>query len=135
MHCSGVGSSPAFYMPMPQQVPPPQMQDGSPNSKDGKTKISRSVPTVLKMPKCHQMEGLAKIDPSLDSTLTGKFDTEEIAVGIWILTRIKPNFTMADLCCDFYEEVIDKYVISAERLKDWSSPVGGWMEVEVYFFK
>ena len=81
-------------------------------------KISRSVGTVLKIPKSHQVDGLLAIDAKLDSTLTGKMDIEELAVAIWILTRIRPDFKLPDLRCEFYDEIHAKYKHASERIKE-----------------
>jgi len=106
---------PGQHMMQPQGPPP---EDQQPGPEGMKLKISRSVGTILKVPKCHQGTGMEKIDAKLDSTLTGKMDNEEGAVVIWILTRIKPDFKIADLRCEYYEELWGKYQHAAERIKD-----------------
>jgi len=81
-------------------------------------KISTSVGTVLKVPKCHQLDAIAMVDPKLDSTLTGKCDADEVCVILWLLTRIRPNFKIPDLRCEYYEQLFEKYKQAADRIKD-----------------
>ena len=120
----------AVYLGMPQAQPmqmqqqqlqfqqgPPQGTDVQPASKYTKL-ISRSVGCVLKVPKCHQADGVEQIDAKLDSTLTGKLDQEELAVVIWILTQIRPDMKLTDLRCEYYEELFLKFIYAANRIKD-----------------
>ena len=60
-------------------------------------RISSSITYVYKVPKCHQLDGIAAVDPALDPTLTGKMELDEIAVCVWLLTRIRPDFKVCDL--------------------------------------
>ena len=85
-----------------------------------KQKIASGVGCVLLIPKCHQVDGIAAIAESLGSTLTGKLDQEELAVVIWILTRIRPDFRISELRCEHFEEVHEKYKQAALRLKTQS---------------
>ena len=55
---------------------------------------------------------------NLDSTLTGKCDADELAIIVWLLTRIRPDFKIADLRCVYYEDVFEKYEKAASRLRD-----------------
>ena len=145
MRC-GLGA-PAYYMPhgaMPMapggmamgMVPAvaaaahgPQMGQGvpqapnmSPESGFGKphlgTRISKSVSTIQKVPKCHQVDGIQHVDASIDSTLSGKCDQDELAVIVWLLTRIKPDFKVSDLRCDYYEQIFEKYQCAGKRIKE-----------------
>ena len=83
-----------------------------------KKKVSGSVSTVHKIPKCHQVDGIQAIEASLDATLSGKCDQDELAVIVWILTRIKPNFKISVLRCGYYEDVSESYKIAAGLVKD-----------------
>ena len=122
LHCSGLG------MPVPLQGVQGYMQmlmqpltgvpDTTQNGSQNVHKIHSGVQYVGKIPKCHQVDGILRIDKFLDSTLTGKLDQDEAAVVVWILIRIRPNFRISDLRRTNYEEVHDKYVIAADRLKD-----------------
>ena len=61
-----------------------------------KTKIANSVSTIHKIPKCHNVDGVGLIAKNLDATLTGKCDADELAIIVWLLTRIRPDFKIAD---------------------------------------
>ena len=89
---------------------------------DGKklTQISASVSCVGKIPRCHQLDGINVIDPNLDSTLCGKCEQDELAVIVWMLTGIRPDFKLTDLRCGDYEAIADKYKFAANRLKEQS---------------
>jgi len=83
-----------------------------------KTKISRSVGTIKQLPKCQQVDGIESVEPSLDSTLSGKCDSDELAVLVWLLTRIRPDFRTADLRVEAYEDIFERYKTAATRNKD-----------------
>ena len=101
-----------FYIPVPQ---PPTVQ-----TEPQMYKISTSIQYIYKIPKCHQVDGIHLIVKQLDPTLTGKMDQEEAAVVVWILTRIRPDFRLHDLRCNFYQQLFEKYMHAAERLKEQS---------------
>ena len=83
-----------------------------------KTKISKSISTIHKVPKCHNVDGVGHIAKNLDSTLTGKCDADELAIIVWLLTRIRPDFKISDLRCIYYEDIFEKYEMAAARLRD-----------------
>ena len=101
-----------FYIPVPQ---PPTVQ-----TEPQMYKISTSIQYIYKIPKCHQVDGIHLIVKQLDPTLTGKMDQEEAAVVVWILTGIRPDFKLSDLRCNFYQQLLEKYMHAAERLKEQS---------------
>ena len=103
---------------MKYEAPCPTEEELKTSQVDMKLNISRSVGTIVKVPKCHQMDAIEQIEPKLDSTLTGKMDYPECAVVIWMLTNIRPDFKVCDMRCDFYEELFSKYKNAAARIKD-----------------
>ena len=119
LHCSGLGMPVPLqgYMQMPMQ-PLTGVPDTTQNGSQNVHKIHSGVQYVGKIPKCHQVDGLLRIDKFLDSTLTGKLDQDEAAVVVWMLTRIRPGFKIADLRCTTYEDVFEKYKCAADRIKD-----------------
>jgi len=76
------------------------------------------VGTIKQLPKCQQVDGIESVEPSLDSTLSGKCDTDELAVIVWLLTRIRPDFRTADLRVEAYEDIFERYKTAATRNKD-----------------
>ena len=62
--------------------------------------IAKNVLVISKIPKCHQLDGIAAVDPSLDATLCGKWNKEELCVVVWLLTRITPNFKITHSVCE-----------------------------------
>ena len=107
----------AYYIPAPAMAPAMAPTPQTEETKSQKKIISRSVATVQKIPKCHQVDGVTAIEASLDSTLSGKCDQDELAVMVWILTRIKPNFKISDLRCEYYEDIYELYKSAASRLR------------------
>ena len=69
--------------------------------------IAKNVLAICKIPKCQQLDGIAAVDPSLDATLCGKWNNQELCVVVWLLTRITPNFKITDLRCRTYQETAD----------------------------
>ena len=88
----GPASSGAYYIAAPAMAPMPQTE-----ATIKKKKVSGSVSTVHKIPKCHQVDGIQAIEASLDATLSGKCDQDELAVIVWVLTRTKSNFKISEL--------------------------------------
>ena len=109
---------PQMMQPQLQMGPIAQGPVGEQHPLGYKFKISRSVGTVHKVPKCHQVDGIEHMDKKLDSTLTGEMDSDESAVVVWLLSRLKPDFKLTDLRCEYYEELYLKYKHAAERVKD-----------------
>ena len=63
---------------------------------------------------------MGHIAKNLDSSLAGKCDADELAIIVWLLTRIRPDFKIADLRCVYYDDVFEKYEMAAARLRDQS---------------
>ena len=87
---------------------------------DERKQIPRICATIYKIPKHVQMDGIALIDARLDPTLTGKMEQEEIAISIWMLTKIRPNFRIVDLRCEVVDRLVDLYKTASQREKDTS---------------
>ena len=86
---------------------------------DSRTPISqRAVPIILKWPKTHAMKCLKHLDGRFEPTMTGICDSEEIAILIWCITSIKPNFKCSDLNPKYWEELFDDIGKGQQRKKD-----------------
>jgi len=89
-----------------------------------RVKVSSSVGTVVKIPKAWQVKGIEALHEMLDCTLLGKFDQNILAIVLWLLTDIKPNFKMADLMVAYYDELGAKYLKGADCVHfDWLTEV------------
>ena len=64
------------------------------------------------------LDGIALIYERLDPSFTGKMDAAELPVLVWIITKIRPNFRIADFRCEYFESVREKYLVAASRLKE-----------------
>ena len=64
------------------------------------------------------LDAVEHFDKRLDPTITGKCDQDELCVVVWMFTRIKPNFSIADLKAVSWKDLWQKYENAALRLKD-----------------
>ena len=98
--------------------PPPSAQAQTDQTPE-KTRVGNSIHSVMNVPKIYQIDAISKgIDATVDSTLTGNCDSEELAIIVWILTRINPQMNLGCLRVNFYEELHDCYRTGMERQKD-----------------
>jgi hypothetical protein len=104
----------AMGWPQPQPSVPPQQPSAL------GTRISTSVGYISKIPKTHLVDGIASVEASIDSTLTGHMEAQVLCVIIWLLTRIQPDFQICSLRVGTYEDVCAKFVTASERTKDWT---------------
>ena len=76
------------------QLAPPSL---SPEA-DKKTKppITTAHIPLFKMPKKHLASIVERIDPRLDSTMTGPLDLSSVAMVVWLLSRVKLNTLVQD---------------------------------------
>ena len=108
-------------------VPPSGPQGIAPDSNETRgrafrrTRITSSATTVKKIPKCHQIELISGIESTLEAYLTNNIDGEELALVVWILTRVTPHTKLTDIRCGTYDDLLYKYKVAAERERK-SSP-------------
>ena len=98
---------PQFPMPQIGQPLPVRLPDSIVTTPTKGTKIGSGVYSLFRIPKWVQVDGIQKMSEALDSTLTGGLSAEELAIVVWLLCRIAPNFKMCDLRCSSYEETVD----------------------------
>ena len=95
----------------------PTNAGADPNNRQAPIRLTSSISTILRIPKIHQVDCLQKMDSFLDSTLIGKCDSQELVVIVWLFTRIKPGFKIADMRCDDYDATVDHQMESNAKLK------------------
>jgi len=111
------------YMPMMQPamaaaVSDAENSDGTP-SKKKKTKMTTACIPLNKIPKCHLLDAVEVVSgSSLDATLTGICDQDELCVILWILTKTQPCMKTPDLRCESYDDMAALFKKAAERVSD-----------------
>jgi len=71
--------------------------------------------------------GIEHVDKTLDPTLTGKMDQDELAVTVWMLTHLRPSMKLSDLRVEYYEQLFQRYKQASDRLKDLVGYLVGYL--------
>ena len=80
--------------------------------------IGNAISQPVKIPKLHMMPIIQVLEPQLDGTLTGQFDPDMLAVLFWLLTRMPPQFLLANLQAKYYGQLAEHAKVAAQRVKD-----------------
>ena len=80
--------------------------------------IGNAISQPVKIPKLHMMPIIQLLEPQLDGTLTGQFDPDMLAVLFWLLTRMPPQFLLANLQAKHYGQLAEHAKVAAQRVKD-----------------
>lgn len=92
--------------------------DGTP-SKKKRTKITTASVPLNKLPKCHLLDAVEMVsDKSLDATLTGHCEEDELCIILWLMTKIQPSMKTPDLRCEYYDELSAMFKKAADRVSE-----------------
>ena len=119
MMVGGIPQAAPMMICLPQQMQPGQQDHSNvPGFRAGMEKpVTTSAIPLYKLPKCRLTEAIEFVCPDIEVTLVASLDQQQLALIIWVLTRIKADLNITEYHAKSYLDLYMRLRSANERIK------------------